>query len=316
MPRMDALAVCEAFGLGAPTADPEPVASGLMGTVWHLATDTDRYAIKVIWDPPDEQSAALTDDFARTLIHRGVPAPQPLRCVAGTVLAQVGGQTLRVSKWCELREVDHERQLADVGRLLALMHADPVAAPGPVDPWFTDPVPHQRWDDVARAMRRRRAPFADEFAASVPQFLALQPLFRAPRAPQMCHRDLWPDNLKATTSTAEGAALCVIDWDNAGAAEASQELAMVLVGFWRGDAARAACIYRAYRAAGGPGRVREPGDFTMTLAQFGHFALAAAERWMNCDDPDRAALYEAWFRQGWDEPFAMPEIKAILAALG
>ena len=144
----------------------------------------------------------------------------------------------------------------------------------------------------------------------MPHFLGLQRLFRAPRGGQLCHRDLWPDNLKAT-----GRGLCVIDWDNAGPAEATQELVMVIVGFWQGNPHRARHVYDAYRHAGGPGRIVEPSDFTMVLAQFGHFAAAAARRWMEPASPERKDSYEAWFREGWDQPFGMTEISEILHAL-
>jgi|APLow6443716910_1056828.scaffolds.fasta_scaffold57719_2 Ser/Thr protein kinase RdoA (MazF antagonist) len=307
---MDGEEAARAFGLGRPLSDPTNAASGLMGTIWQLRTDRGQYALKEVWHPLDESTAAASDAFTRRLIDRGVPAPRPLQTIQGTTLARIGTSTVRASEWVELREVDPDRELDAVGRLLALMHREPIRAAGPVDFWYTHPVEPPEWQATAKALQDARAPFATEFAASVPHFLDLQPLFRAPRDKQVCHRDLWPDNLKAT---AHG--LCVIDWDNAGPAEATQELAMVIVGFWQGDPHRARSLYDAYCDAGGPGRIVEPGDFTMVLAQFGHFAVTAARRWMNTASPHEKDLYHAWFQEGWDQPFGMPQIAGLLQSL-
>ena len=302
--------MARAFGLGRPVSDPTVVGSGLMGTVWQLRTVRGEYAVKEVWHPLDEARASATDAFARAMIRRGVPAPRPLMTTGGTALAQIGSSLVRVSEWVELREVDPEREVDAVGRLLALMHREPIRTPGPVDPWYTDAVPTQEWHVATSALKEAGAPFASEFAASVPAFVDLNPLFRAPCDVQMCHRDLWPDNLKATSR-----GLCVIDWDGAGPAEATQELAMALVGFWQGDEDRARRLYDAYCDAGGPGRIVEPGDFTMVLAQFGHFAVTAAHRWLGTGQPEMRARYEAWFREGWDDPFGRPEIARLLDAL-
>ena len=73
----------------------------------------------------------------------------------------------------------------------------------------------------------RRAPFAAEMAALRVELIALESLLEAPRELQVCHCDLWADNLLGTPA----GALCVIDWENAGTADPSQELAMVLYEF-------------------------------------------------------------------------------------
>lgn len=223
---VDGDAAARAFGLGRPVSAPTLVGSGLMGTVWQLRTVQGEYAVKQVWHPLEEVRAAATDAFTLAMIRRGVPAPRPLTTTRGTALARIGSSIVRVSEWMELREVDPDREVDAVGRLLALMHREPIRTPGPVDPWYTDAVSAQDWHVTTSALKEASASFADEFAASVPVFVGLSPLFRAPRDTQLCHRDLWPDNLKATSR-----GLCVIDWDGAGPAEATQELAMVIVGF-------------------------------------------------------------------------------------
>jgi len=130
---------------------------------------------------------------------------------------------------------------------------------------------------------------------------------------QWCHRDLWADNVRGTPS----GRLCVIDWDNAGSADPVQETACALVEFGRGQAERAHAVAVAYREHGGRALPSEPGDLTMALAQFGHFAAAAARRWLAADDGDddtrsRAA---AWFREGYDEPLDRAGIADLLEAV-
>jgi hypothetical protein len=81
-----------------------------------------------------------------------------------------------------------------------------------------------------------------------------------------CHRDLHPGNVLV-----DGAGdLVALDWDDAGPACPGRELAGVLM-FWhvgagRADEAAAERTLRAYRAAGGPGRLRDERSFGMYLA--------------------------------------------------
>ena len=69
-----------------------------------------------------------------------------------------------------------------------------------------------------------RSPLADRFARWHDEFVALEAWLTPARETQICHRDLWADNLRRTP---EGRP-CIIDWDNAGAADPNQELAMIL----------------------------------------------------------------------------------------
>ena len=85
---------------------------------------------------------------------------------------------------------------------------------------------------------------------------------------QICHRDLFADNLRRTTAGAP----CIIDWDNAGEADPNQELAMVLFEFASDDVAPAPILMASYVDAGGPARVLGRQDFSMTIAVLGHLA--------------------------------------------
>jgi hypothetical protein len=184
-------------------------------------------------------------------------------------------------------------------------------AASPVDPWYTAPVLPQEWYAVAEALTAASAPFAREFTASIPRFRALQELFRSPRAVQLCHRDLWADNVRLTP----GGRLCVIDWDNCGAAEPAQELGVLLAEFCRGDPERA----RPARPRLPRGRGNGPNEGSKRL----HHGLRPVRplrdhgrpQWLQAPDDAGRARAEAWFREGFDQPFDLPQVDELLAAV-
>ena len=162
-------------------------------------------------------------------------------------------------EWVDLRERDEGLDPTLVGALVAAIHQVPFEGTRPVDPWYREPVGADRWDELVEDLTGRGAPFAPDLAALRDELVALETLLEPERTLRTCHRDLWADNVRATT-TGE---LCVIDWDNFGLADPSQELALVLFEFGAGNPARAAALNAAYRDAGGPGRVDGPGSFSM-----------------------------------------------------
>jgi Ser/Thr protein kinase RdoA (MazF antagonist) len=307
----DIAAAAVLYDLGGILAPPVEAARGQQGVVWRLQTDRGLFAVKVLDDPVTEQDVAVDVALQTTMLERGVPAPRPLRTPDGDVLATAGEVLLRVATWVHLHPVRLDLDPRQVGAVLATLHRDPLPAEPVVDPWYTEPVPTEDWQATAEALAAAQAPFAAEFAASVPQFEALQPLFRAPGNTQLCHRDLWADNLRLERA----GRICVIDWDNGGPAEATQELAMPVVDFCLGAPDRAGALVEAYRRAGGPGRLVDPSDFTMVLAQFGHFALSAGQDWLGTTDPGERVRAEAWFREGSDRPFHRPQLDELLHAV-
>ena len=121
------------------------------------------------------------------------------------------------------------------------------------------------------------APFAERLSEMRDELVALEGLMEEPRDLQTCHRDLWADNVLRTAA----GGLCVIDWENCGLADPSQELALVLFEFGLGDPRRARALYRAYLEAGGPGRIDRRGNFSMLIAQLGHIGEDACARWLD-----------------------------------
>jgi Ser/Thr protein kinase RdoA (MazF antagonist) len=282
-----------------------------MGIVWLLETGRGRFAVKQLLRPVDEQAVAVEVALQAEMVRRGVPAPSPLRTTDDSVLADVDGVLVRVFSWVDLEEPRTDLDPAALGTLLATLHRDPLPATGPVDPWYVDPVPPPTWDDLGAALAAAGAPFAGEFAAFARHQSGVQRFFVTPRALQLCHRDLWADNLRTTAS----GDLCVIDWDLCGPADPAQELAVLLTEFCYGSPSRARDLYEAYLHGGGTGRITGRGDFTMAQAQFGHFASEAARRWLAAGDQDTRDRAEAWFRLGLDKPLDVEHVDELLAAL-
>ena len=107
--------------------------------------------------------------------------------------------------------------------------------------------------------------------------------------------------------------MCVFDFDNAGLADPSQELARVLVEFSGDDAVRAQVIQDAYAEAGGPGRVNAPRDFAMVIAQLAHIVEEGCRRWLAATTDDARADNEGWIREFLERPLTPGVIERLLA---
>jgi aminoglycoside phosphotransferase (APT) family kinase protein len=149
----------------------------------------------------------------------------------------------------------------------------------PLIGWYTDPVGADRWAALLEASYDVGAPFADSLAAEVPHLVELEGLLAKPTALRTCHRDLWSENL----APLDDGGVCVIDWENSGLADPAQELPMALIDFCWEDPRRTVAFYAAYCAAEGPARLTRKSDFTMAIAQFGHFWEMAVEAYLAPD---------------------------------
>ncbi len=259
-----------------------PPARGEMGQIWRLTTSRGVFATKESFEALSEPELQEEVDYQEAVSAAGVPVPQVIRTTDGCVLADLGGAQVRVYEWVDMGEVDRTLDPALIGRTVAAIHR--VRFPGrrPTHYWYVDPVGAPRWDELVGMLRERRASFAEDIASYRDELVALERLLEPPGDLQTCHRDLWADNVRSVAS----GRVCVIDWENCGLADPSQELAMVLFEFADGNPSRARSLHDAYVDAGGPGRVDRPGHFSMAIAQLGHIGEMACTTWLDPNEPE------------------------------
>lgn len=289
-----------------------PVASGRLGSIWRLDAERGSWAIKQVGDIPDDDLAELLEGaaFQEAALAAGVPTPAVQRTRAGEVIADCGGVRVRLHAWVDLYDPDVNLDPLDVGRLVAGLHRVGSAGAVGLDPWYTEPVGCARWRELMSVLCARHAPFADELDALVPELVAMEAyLGGPPRELRTCHRDLWADNVRR----AHDGGLCVFDFDDAGLADPSQELAVVLVEYCTADPRRAGLIRAAYSEAGGPGRVEDPTDFAMAIAQLAHIVVAGCRRWLTATTDAERSDNEGWVREFIDRPLTRIVIEALLA---
>ncbi len=309
---MDAADLARRFDLGTPTRLSDgPVARGKQGLVWRLDTTEGSWAVKVPFRPCDEDQVRMAAAFQEAACAAGVPAPQVRRTTDGLVLATLGGRQARVYEWVDLQAPDPRLDPARVGAVVAAIHRVSVNDPRPLDPWYHEPVGADRWDQLVGQLGAAGAPFAPRLAGLRDELVALESWIESPELIRTCHRDLWADNV---LPTAQGG-VCVIDWENSGPADPSQELGCVLFEFARADPGRTRALIRAYRDAGGPGTVTRRGHFSMLIAQLGHITETAATDWLtpNPRSPERADA-ATWINETLDEPHTRELLETILNA--
>jgi Ser/Thr protein kinase RdoA (MazF antagonist) len=311
---VDAVELARRFGLGrAARLSDGPVARGKQGVVWRLDTADGSWAVKVPFGQSSEDEARAAARFQEAACAAGVPAPRVRRTTSGRVFATLGGRQVRVYEWVDLRAPDPGLDPERVGAVVAAIHRVSGPDPSPLDPWYHEPVGAERWGQLARQLAEAGAPFAGRLARLRDELVALESWIEPPEMCQACHRDLWADNV---LPTADGG-VCVIDWEDSGPADPSQELGCVLFEFGRTDPGRVRALTGAYQEAGGPAAVTRRGHFSMLIAQLGHITEAAAGDWLtpNPRSPERADS-AAWISEVLDEPHTRELLDAILAAAG
>jgi Phosphotransferase enzyme family len=219
-------AVAKAFGLGTPTAPPEPVAGGGSHLMWRLRTNTGEWAVKQLnrsrerWWIRDFEIAAAVEESAWA---NGIPMPRPMP--PALVDLSIDGRqiSVQVHEWRAGEPVDTTDPAVQtwIGRTMAAVHAlsgpAPAAETASHEPaewraWLDDAPPSEA-DLVLRVRERlpdivRAKEFADRSAAELGR--ALTPVFT--------HRDVRPDNMLMTA-----AGPLLLDWDGAGVEHAEWE---------------------------------------------------------------------------------------------
>jgi Ser/Thr protein kinase RdoA (MazF antagonist) len=272
----DAKRIADLYGLGADAALSGPVARGEVGQVWRLTTSLGTWAVKEPFERPSADEANDDAAFQDAAFASGVSMPKVVRTTSGEVLAELESATVRIYEWVDLQRRDATLDPAAVGRVVAAIHRVNYMGSNPVDPWYTDPIGAERWDDLISQLTAAGAEFAEPLARQRDELVALEELLEWPSSLQTCHRDLFADNVLRTPS----GAVCVIDWENSGLADPSQELCLVLFEFGRGVPHRARALNDAYIDAGGPGRIERPGNFSMVIAQIAHIGEVSCARWL------------------------------------
>ena len=303
--------VADAFGLGGNAVLVGPVATGRLGRIWRLTADRGAYAVKDSQLPIDPAEVARDAAYQDVVRAHGVAMPAVVRTPAGEVLADIDGP-VRAYAWVDLLPSTRRLDPVTVGGLLARIHRVAVPTTEPVDGWYVEPVGAAAWEDLVGRLAAAGAPFADRLAALLPEVLAAEALLAPPTDLQLCHRDLWADNLLRTRD----GELVVLDWENAGPAAPAQELAIALVEFGCGEPKRMRALHEAYVDAGGPGRLTGPHDLTMLIAQTGHIAQTGCERWLAARDDEARADNAAGVAEYLDEPPTTGVVEAVLRAAG
>jgi hypothetical protein len=304
--------VARLFSLGDDARFTGVVVRGEQGQVAQLATARGLWAVKTAFPGNPFEVDGEDAAFQAAAAAAGVPSPAVVVPAAGGVFAEIGGRPLRVYVWVDVLGPDRTLDPAVVGELLARLHLVPFAGERPQDPWYSEPVGAAEWDALVAQLTDASAPFASGLAALRDELVALEAELVAAADLRTCHRDLWADNLRAVA----GGGLCVIDWDNCGLADPSQELACVLFEFACGDGGRARALHDAYRAAGGPGRIRSRGDFSMAIAQIGHITEISCRGWLRPGlDPGQRDHQADRVREVLDEPLTRELIDRLVAAV-
>jgi Ser/Thr protein kinase RdoA (MazF antagonist) len=258
----DADEVCAAYGLPAPEGPMDPAARGELGRIWRLPTGAGPVAVKDLFVPPTPQRAAADVAFQLTAAAAGIVLPEPLLRPDGAVLTTLrSGAVVRAYRWVELTPLGVV-PVAELARVLAVLHRSAPPAVTAPHPWYTEPVGEEGWARLAGADAR--------LDAFLPEQLALEALLlpAAPRGDERCcHLDLDPSNLARDPD----GRFVVLDWENCGPCSPARELAQLAVQYGR-------AFTEGYLSAGGPARLGAPDDFALAAAVQGHLLELYATR--------------------------------------
>ncbi|MFN8518853.1 MAG: aminoglycoside phosphotransferase family protein [Chloroflexota bacterium] len=235
-----------------------------------------------------------------------------------------GGTWLRVYDWMDAGPADlaSPETAGAVGALLARLHRGAPTLTSevdgtPPDPWFEVPPTAADLETLAGDAAAAGVSWAGRLADRLRDVPGLLDIVRPvdPARLVLCHRDLHPGNVLLD----ETGGLVVLDPDDVGPADPVRELGRALFDFWSDptpDLELMDAAYRAYVVAGGPARLRRPGDLTMLVAQRLNFLARQVEVAL---DPTASADDRAWADQEIDEALRIlptrAQVDEVLGAL-
>jgi len=222
--------VAAAFGLGVVTGPMRSLArADDAGRPWMLTTDRGRWTVRTvdgIYPPTDGEDAFALQEAAATA---GVVLPRPVRSLAGTVDAQVGGHRWRAHEWWGSAPPLTAPVGADTARAagdaLARVHGLRVRA-DEVHGWFRPLRSKREWTGLVDRTRTGGHPWAEQLAVAACGLAALHRTEDGPAEPPLlAHNNLTPGSCRL----AGAGRVLVTGWEHAGGQPPSWELGFVLL---------------------------------------------------------------------------------------
>lgn len=247
---------------------------GALGEVWRLRVDGRAdLAVKLVTEEPSEPLVAKEVAHTSNLAEHGVKVALAVANRQGRFVSSAPGGWLRVSEWIDGVKPDAADPLtpARLGDVLGRMHTYAVPMSheldgSELDSWFHRPPDMKTLGNLVAAAETSDPRWAGRLDALMSTVDEVARLRKAPESMVLCHRDLHPDNALLVPD----GRFAVLDWDNIGPADPTQELASVLL-HWFADRTGAqgpliGAFVEAYRAAGGTGNLTGIDDFAMHIA--------------------------------------------------
>lgn len=263
-----------------------PGGRGALGEIWRLHLDgAPDLAVKLVTTEVAESVVALEVSHTETLARHGIRVPAAILNRHGHYTSQAPTGRLRLYEWIDGSHPDGSDPFTPprLGALLGAMHAHARPVTHELDgrnlsSWYHHPPQFSLLAARIAAAEEADPSWAGRLSAMLPTLQDLTDITKPPTSMLLCHRDLHPDNV---LSTSDGQ-FAVLDWDNLGPADPSQELASVLL-HWFADRTGAQHhlikpFLEAYHAAGGPGRLTGIGDFAMHLSTSLNFLALQLEK--------------------------------------
>jgi Ser/Thr protein kinase RdoA (MazF antagonist) len=263
------------FGLGEPTGDLRTAHRGAVGQIYRLPTTNGSFAVKELFWSAAEADVVREAQFRDAAVRHGIRAPENLRTVDGSYLAQLpaemGGKYVRVYTWVDSVGENGPETGKWLAGTLGRLHAIDRPSDAEVDPWYWKPPSEAEFAELIDRSERANGSWTAELRAARPKMLELASLVSEPdpRRVIVCHRDMQAQNVLRTA-----AGRVLVDWDDVGPAPPDWELAALLCRYGRdavGD------LLDAYRVAGGTAAISALDQFTWVVAAPLNYVRAQVE---------------------------------------